>query len=171
MFANSKRKDGRRVQFGWLRMNKHFEKHTWLGMMSLPRVIEVKNKEITTNVHPNISSLFIKEINIDNVDFSNPTCIKATLKDNSKISIGGYEITFENNIITANRTKVFNEEYVNLKASTPKLEDECNIEVYIDYGVIETYINKGQYVISHIVNPLENKLQIDNLSDFKIYTI
>ena len=67
--------------------------------------------------------------------------------------------------------KVFNEEYVNLKASTPKLEDECNIEVYIDYGVIETYINKGQYVISHIVNPLENKLQIDNLSDFKIYTI
>ena len=140
-------------------------------MMSLPRVIEVKNKEITTNVHPNISSLFIKEINIDNVDFSNPTCIKATLKDNSKISIGGYEITFENNIITANRTKVFNEEYVNLKASTPKLEDECNIEVYIDYGVIETYINKGQYVISHIVNPLENKLQIDNLSDFKIYTI
>ena len=49
--------------------------------------------------------------------------------------------------------------------------DECNIEVYIDYGVIETYINKGQYVISHIVNPLENKLQIDNLSDFKIYTI
>lgn len=164
-------KDGRRVQFGWLRMNKPFENHTWLGMMSLPRVIEVKNKEITTNVHPNISSLFTKEIDIDDVDFSNPTCIKATLKDNSKISIGGYEITFENNIITANRTKVFNEEYVNLKASTPKLEDECNIEVYIDYGVIETYINKGQYVISHIVNPLENKLQIDNLSDFKIYTI
>ena len=51
-------KEGRRVQFGWIRINKPFENHTWLGMMSLPRVIEVKNKEITTNVHPNIS-LFI----------------------------------------------------------------------------------------------------------------
>ena len=27
-------KEGRRVQIGWIRMNKPFENHTWLGMMS-----------------------------------------------------------------------------------------------------------------------------------------
>ncbi|MGM9535441.1 MAG: GH32 C-terminal domain-containing protein, partial [Intestinibacter sp.] len=164
-------KEGRRVQIGWLRMNKPFENHKWVGIMSLPRVVEVKNKQITTDVHPNISSLFTREVDMEDIDLKNPICIKATLKDNSKINIGGYEIAFENNIITVDRTKVFNQKYVNLKASTQLLKDEFYIEVYIDYGVIETYINKGQYVISHIVNPLENKLQISNLSDFKVYTI
>ena len=164
-------KEGRRVQIGWIRMNKPFENHTWLGMMSLPRVVEVKNGQIITNVHPNISSLFTKEVDIDHVDLKNSICIKATLKNNSKINIGGYEISFENNTITGDRTKVCNQENVALKSSTKVLEDNCYIEVYIDYGVVEVYINNGQYVMSHIVNPLESKLEASNLSDFKVYTI
>lgn len=164
-------KEGRRVQIGWLRMNKPFASHTWIGMMSLPRVVEVKNKQIFTNVHPNISSLFTKEVDIEDVDLKNSICIKATLKNNSKINIGGYEISFENNILTGDRTKVCNQEKVQLKSSTKVLDNNCYIEVYIDYGVVEIYINNGQYVMSHIVNPLESKLQISNLSDFKVYTI
>ena len=132
-------------------MNKPFENHTWLGMMSLPRVVEVKNGQIITNVHPNISSLFTKEVDIDHVDLKNSICIKATL--------------------TGDRAKVCNQENVALKSSTKVLEDNCYIEVYIDYGVVEVYINNGQYVMSHIVNPLESKLEASNLSDFKVYTI
>ena len=152
-------------------MNKPFENHTWLGMMSLPRVVEVKNGQIITNVHPNISSLFTKKVDIDDVDLKNSICIKATLKNNSKINIGGYEISFENNTLTGDRTKVCNQENVALKSSIKVLEDNCYIEVYIDYGVVEVYINNGQYVMSHIVNPLESKLDISNLSNFKVYTI
>ena len=96
---------------------------------------------------------------------------KATLKNNSKINIGGYEISFENKTITGDRAKVCNQENVALKSSTKVLEDNCYIEVYIDYGVVEVYINNGQYVMSHIVNPLESKLETSNLSDFKVYTI
>ena len=59
-------------------MNKPFENHTWLGMMSLPRVVEVKNGQIITNVHPNISSLFTKEVDIDHVDSVSYTHLRRT---------------------------------------------------------------------------------------------
>ena len=163
--------EGRRVVFGWLRMNKPFKNHTWTGMMSLPRIVDIKGDKITTNIHPNVSSLFTKEEKIENIDLSKQLCIKAKLKNDSQINIGGYEIIFKDGILTANREKVLNEEYANLKASTPKLKDECNVEIYSDYGVIETYINDGLYVISHITNPLNSQIEINHVDEYKIYTI
>ncbi len=162
---------GRRVQFGWLRMNKPFENHTWTGMMSLPRVIEVKDNKVYTNVHPNVSSLFVYEVSKDNIDLNKPLCIKATLKEGTIIDIGGYKISFNDSVLVADRTKVFNNEYVNLKAYTPNIEDKCEVEIYVDYGVVEIYINNGLYVIGHIVNPLENKLTVENVDDIRLFSI
>ena len=162
--------EGRRVTFGWLRMNNPFENHTWTGMMSLPRVTNVKDGEIITSVHPNISSLFKKESNIDSVDLSEPVCIKAELKEGSVINIGGYEISFSNNILTGDRTKVFKDEFMNMKASTPEI-DSCNVEIYVDYGVVETYINGGLYVIGHIVSDMGSSLTINNVETYTINTI
>lgn len=64
-------KDGRRVMIAWLRMPEVVEEHgeePWIGMMSLPRVMEVVDGQIYFRVHPEVERFFSEEYSVMEAD-------------------------------------------------------------------------------------------------------
>ena len=43
-----------------------------------------------------------------------------------------------------------------LISTTPKIEGECRLDIFVDRNLIEVFINDGQYVISNVVYGLGN---------------
>ena len=136
-------KDGRRVQIGWLRMKKprtDMNGTEWIGCYTIPRVVTAENGKIFTRPHPNLREKF--EV-FDSVQPGRSVyCIKKALNIGESIDIGGYVLRRTEDSLTALRDGT---EY-----SAP-CEGLCEVEIYIDNCVIETYINDGEAVISHVI--------------------
>ena len=164
-------KNGNRVIFGWVRMPQKFEGENWIGMMSLPRVVNVNNGIVSFDVTEEVKRLFNKEINIK--DFNNKDSafrLDAILNKNSKVSIGGYEISIEDDAIKVDRSKVFIEVTdIGMIFKTPKLNGNYNIIAYIDNGVIEVFIDNGKYVITNVVYNMTNNIYYNEVKNIKIY--
>lgn len=164
-------KNGNRVIFGWVRMPQKFEGENWIGMMSLPRVINVNNGVVSFDVTEEVKRLFNKEINIK--EFNNKDSafrLDGILNKNSKVSIGGYEISIEDDAIKVDRSKVFIDVTgIGRIFKTPKLNGNYNITAYIDNGVIEIFIDNGKYVITNVVYNMTNDIYYNKVEDIKIY--
>lgn len=149
-------KDGRRVMIGWMRMPKPVKEEDgleWSGMMALPRVIEMNNGHIYYRVHPEVREYFNETVSsVEKIDFSKPFCIKMSLKDGESVNIGGYRISMNDHSVVTDRSDVFAglKDYA-LKATSPKLCEGCELEIYVDRNLIEIFINDGEYVMSQIV--------------------
>jgi beta-fructofuranosidase len=161
-------KDGRRIIVAWLRMPERMDNNR-IGMMSMPRVVEIENGHIYFRPHPDIASRFTKEISA--LSKAEDTCCKisAKLENGEKINIGGYVIARENDKIYADRSAVnAGHEEIRSKFETPKLSGGNTLDIYVDKNIIEVYINDGEYVITNAVYGLSDEI---SGKDCKIYTI
>lgn len=163
--------DGNRVLIGWMRMpqaKSDAKRGAWSGLMTIPRTLSVKNGHLYSIPHKNIVSQFLVELSVEDVpgliitgaddiqlfgtdesvtDFR----LSVNLQEHTTIDIGGYLITYENNRITADRTAVYPVGNYRYQSTTPELKDGHHIDIYVSDSIIETYVNHGEYVISHII--------------------
>lgn len=154
-------KDGRRVMIAWMRMPEPLqdeEGKAWIGMMGLPRVVEVEEGRICFRVHPEVDTYFSEEMKIDeNVDLSAPCRMKLVLEEGERLEIGGYQIWVEDDMLKTDRSRVFTGiEGYRLTSCTPKLGGKCELDIFTEPNLIEIFVNGGQYVLSNVVYELQN---------------
>ena len=65
----------------------------WIGMMSLPRVIEQIDNHIYFRVHPSVEKYFNREVSAKDGKMPDCPCrIKTELKEDENLDVGGYKI-------------------------------------------------------------------------------
>ncbi len=88
----------------------------------------------------------------DQGSFGMPYRLKVSLEEGQGLDIGGYRIWIEDDRMKADRSEVFDGiEGYRLTGSTPKLGGRYELDVFVDRNLIETFVNGGQYVLSHVV--------------------
>ncbi len=139
-------KKGRRTQIGWIRMKAPVTDDNgvkWIGAYTMPRVITVENGEIITRPHPEVKRHFrVYENFTDIADINKPYCIKKSMKAGEEILLTDYLLKKTENALVAVRDGV---EY-----SAP-CGESCEIELYVDSNIVETYIDDGKAVITHVL--------------------
>lgn len=157
-------KEGRRVMIAWLRMPevvKEEGKESWIGMMSIPRVIEMEEGHIYFRVHPEVDKYFSREIPAADVSIKQcPLRLQTILEEGESLDIGGYKIWLERGFVKMDREKVFRDiEGHRVISSTPQIGGKCCLDIFVDNNLIEVFVNNGQYVISNIVYELEDYVE------------
>lgn len=155
--------EGRRVLIGWLRMPKAVERPgepPWNGMMSLPRVVEMERGHIYFRVHPETEKYFCRKLSVkEQPGLRFPCRIKAALKENERLNIGGYEIRAEQGFIRTDRSKVFDGTTgCRMACETPKIQD-YRLDIFVDQNLIEIFVNEGEYVLSNVVYGLGSQIE------------
>lgn len=165
-------KYGNRIMIGWMRMPKKFEGEEWIGMMSLPRVINVIENNVYFNVPDYIDKLFDKKVDISNFKFNEPYRIDAKLKEGSSLKIGELVISIENDQVFVDRSKVFVPDVqVGTVFNTPKLDGKYELKIYVDNGIVEIFVNGGRYVISNIVYNNKTSIKVKDIKDIEVYSM
>lgn len=185
-------KEGRRVMIGWMRMPEAVVKEgeePWIGMMSLPRVVEVVDGHIYFRVHPEVDRYFEDEVPLGELyagkravikrpALRRPVCgreeqedagqacddvpyrLRTELWEGGELNIGGYRLWREGDIVKADRSQVYRGlTGYRLTGSTPKLGGRCELDIFIDGNLIEVFVNGGQYVLSHVVYGLGDEIE------------
>lgn len=143
--------EGRRTVIGWARMPeaKRFDDgKAWNGVMSLPRVVNVKDGQIYTDVHPMVKKYF------DSSKGSRESCYTRRIchiGEGEEINIDEFIIKMVDGCIHTDRT-AFVPDGVKLhtKCSTPYIGVSCDLVVYNGPDIIEVYINNGLFVVSNV---------------------
>ena len=165
-------KYGNRIMIGWMRMPKKFEDEEWIGMMSLPRIINVIDNNVYFNVPDYIDKLFDKKVDISNFKFNEPYRIDAKLKKGSSLKIGELVISVENDQVFVDRSKVFvSDVQIGTVFNTPKLDGKYELKIYVDNGIVEIFINDGRYVISNIVYNNKDSIKVKNVENVEVYSM
>lgn len=166
--------EGRRVLVAWLRMPEAVDGDNgkWIGMYSIPRVVEVKNGHIYFRVHPNVDKMFTRRIysagEADRAGYK----VSAELNDGGVIDIGGYRILRKGGRICTDRSEVFvkNDDYT-MKFESPEVKEGYRLDIYVDPNMIEVFINNGEYVITNAVYNLGEEIQTEDVEKLEIFTI
>lgn len=162
--------DGRRVVIAWLRMPKAVE-GKWIGMQSIPRVVQVKENHLYFRPHPHIKAAFTKKIT--SAKEAEGGCLKLdfSLEDGERVNVGGYIICRKGNTVCTDRSAVY-QEFPERRTtfSTPELRDGCQLEVYVDSHMIEVFVNDGEYVITNAVYGLSEEVAADSRITIEMYT-
>lgn len=158
--------NGERVIMSWVRMactmnpdfNESSDGKEWNGCMTIPRVFEIRDGVIYTVPHQNIRELFRNEecITVDDGK-TKKSCYKGnaqiitTLSEGQWIDIEGYKIGLIDGHVVGDRSKLVPDETdVHRISKTPYVGDKCSLEIYVDPDIIETFVDDGRYVISHV---------------------
>lgn len=160
--------EGERVLFAWMRMpvpKMRIDGRRWNGLFTLPRQIYVKNNHLYFKPHKYVEKIFEGSsiIQLPNgieicgakyysvYALHNNYKLSIELKNHTQISIFGYKITYDDGIVTADRSKVYPKGNYRYTNSMPKLCDGEHLDIYVDEDVIEIYANDGEYVLSNVV--------------------
>ena len=158
---------GRRVVVGWMRMPQPAPdfgdgRGPWNGMMSLPRVVKVREGRVCFPVHPNVSACFTKSVSdLSPLADHRPVRLQTTLREGDCLNLGGYRIRMRDGQVEGDRSDVFaGLSQVRLTARSPRLpEGSCRLDIFVDPNLIEIFVNEGQYVLSHVVYDLGSQLE------------
>lgn len=161
---------GRCILVAWLRMPKAVDGE-WIGMFSIPRVVEVENGHIYFRVHPNVEKQFNTLVS-DVPELSEAGYrICAELADGEEINIGGYRIFRRKERICTDRTAVAaGKNGERLQFETPVVKEGFHLDIYVEPHIIEIFINNGEYTISNYVYGLGSSIQADSVQGLKIFT-
>lgn len=159
--------EGRRVLIAWMRMPQAAEdpgdgRGPWNGMMSLPRVVELRQGKLCFAPHPNAEALFHPvEGDWNQAVRQRPFRLKATLRAGEVLDVCGYRIALEDSRIVTDRSQVFPHlPNHRTAAQTPVLDGEsCRLDVFVDDHLIEVFVDDGRYVVSHVVYGLTDRLE------------
>ena len=159
--------EGRRVLIAWMRMPQAAEdpgdgRGPWNGMMSLPRVMELRQGKVCFVPHPNVEALFHPvEGNWDQAIRQRPFRLKATLRAGEALDVCGYRIALEGGRIVTDRSQVFPHlPNYRTTAQTPALDGAvCPLDIFVDNHLIEVFVDGGRYVVSHVVYGLKDRLE------------
>ncbi|MBS6184069.1 MAG: glycoside hydrolase family 32 protein [Clostridium celatum] len=165
-------KFGNRILIGWMRMPIAFEDENWIGMMTLPRVVNVKKDKVYFTIPDYIDNLFNKKVKLSEFNNQEAYKLNVTLNEESILNIGGYKISVSEDMIVADRTEVFPE--LNRKGrvfNSSKLNGRYELKIYIDSGIIEIFINEGKYVISNIVYNLTSNIEANNVEKIEMFKL
>lgn len=159
-------KAGRRVMIAWARMqcpmsstsNTASLGKSWNGMMAIPRVIEIKNGHIYTTPHPNIRKFFGSEECITVCDGKTTlSCseynsrLVTKITEGQWINISGYRIGLVDGCVVGDRSSLVPDSInIHKITKTPYVGMSCELEIYMDADLIETFVNGGEYVLSHV---------------------
>lgn len=158
--------NGLRVIISWTRMEAAMKPSTnasaagkeWNGMMAIPRVMELRNGIVYTVPHPNIRKFYEKKKAYTDKDgkslvreIGNNRQITTSLVEGEWIDIDGYKLGLVNGCIVGDRSALV-PDWVNVHkiSQTPYIGKECKLEIYVDPDLIETFVDGGKYVLSHV---------------------
>ncbi len=143
--------NGVRTLISWIRMPKAIEENT-IGCLTMPRTLKIINGEVNYQVHPLIEEKFEVVPNQLAINQKESIKIKCTLANNDYITIGNYLITYKAGILRFNRDKIFPIDDYQLKNIALELhKEQITLEIYCDDYVVETFIEKGKYVCTHVI--------------------
>lgn len=152
------------------------EEIPWRGMMCLPRVVEVEDGHICFRVHPEVlkyfenrtdrlpegvhpshSGIFVQAYCNEEISGHMPYRLRTVLKEGQGLDIGGYRLWIEDDALWADRSRVFDGiEGYRLTGNTPRLGGRYELDIFVDHNLIETFVNDGRYVLSHVVYGLQD---------------
>lgn len=162
---------GRRILMAWLRMPQPVD-GKWQGMMSIPRVVEVKNGKIYFCVHPNIQNVYTKKIDSPKEASDAGYRLRFSLQDGEEVNVGGYRIFRQGKKICTDRSTLYTAfPQFRTEFATPELADGFNLEVYVDQNLIEVFVNEGEAVISNAVYQLGNEIKVQGNVSVAIETL
>lgn len=145
---------GRRIQIGWLRMERPLPGCAWVGVLTMPREVTVREGKLYTDVHPEIRALFHKPVAEQICNAGEPYCIRTQLKDGEEVHIGAYRLGLKEGHIWADRSGLTEEDKAQLFSQTPLLaREQVQLEIYVDHCVVEIYAEGGAAVLTHVVQP------------------
>lgn len=155
---------GRRVLIGWMRMPQPVtgdDGKPWIGMMSLPRVVNVRDGHICFSVHPHVDRCFTANVTADEASKSDePMRIKAELSEGDCLTVGGFEIRLEDGCVVTDRSKVFPDAVrYHVVSKTPRLCGGAAVDVFVTDNLVEVFVNDGEYVISNIVYKMGRQIE------------
>lgn len=139
-----------RTLISWLRMPQSIDGQA-IGYMTMPRVINWTNEGIKYKLHPLIWSKFESVKKVTNLAENVTYKFELQLDESDFFQIGKYKIKVENDILSFDRSSVFPLDDQQLKIITMPIEGKVSLEIYYDHDVIETYINGGFQVCSHVL--------------------
>lgn len=160
-------REGRRVWLGWMRMPRPVTDPTgsradWCGMMSLPRLVELRDGKVCFPVHPAVTACFDRPAkDLSPLREHRPVRLQGTMGEGEVWNVGGYRIRMRDGRIETDRSEVFaGLQGCRLTAQTPRLEEECcALDIYVEENLIEIFVNEGRYVLSQIVYGLGQTLE------------
>lgn len=166
-----KDEEGRQIMVAWLRMPEAVDGE-WIGMLCMPRVIEVKEGFVYFRPHPNVESRYTRQITAPSEADEAGYRVSLDMEEGERLDIGGYQIFREGNRIHTDRSAVFggHKEY-RLAFETPELRSGCHLDIYVSSNIVEVFINQGEYVISNAVYGLTGKLQFDSMERLRLCTL
>ena len=157
--------DGRRTVIAWVRMtveqppedNEASGGRWWNGMMSLPRVVTMRENHICTPVHPAVRAYF-EEGTCETSENGRIRTrdgrkqIMTHLSEGEIISVKGVIIALKDGKIQTDRSACVPENLsLHTHCETPQIGQQCDLEIYTESNLIEIFINDGQYVISNVL--------------------
>lgn len=122
--------EGRLVLIGWMRNS--FPGGGGAGMMTIPRVLENRGGKLYMRPHPNIEKNFV---NSDDAYKS-----RILLRDGKSFRTGGVKVSREG--------ETFLFECAGEVYKTGPVKDGYDVMVFAEKGIVEIFINDGEYVFS-----------------------
>jgi len=156
---------GRRTMIGWMRMPEAVTEKgsSWIGMMSLPRLVEVENGHVCFRMHPEADQALGTPADVAATgDYSHPFRIRVTVSEGSRINIGGFDIRLTDGCVKTDRSRVYDIAGGRIQAATPPVPGRCSLDIVVDQHIIEIFVNDGYYVLSQIVYGLEGPVVFEN---------
>ncbi len=164
-------KDGKRVMMAWLRMPEPVD-GKWIGMYCSPRVVELKNGHIYFRLHPEIRSVFSREIHHPSDAGAGGYKVDVKMREGEFLDIGGLNIYRKDGRIFVERSRVYPAAKENSRtlSVTPEIKDGYRLEILVDEHIAEIYVNDGEYVVSNAVYGMGNEIS-SNIADIKLYAV
>lgn len=155
---------GRNIMFAWIRMPKSFDGEPWIGMCTMPRVIRVGQEGLRFAVHPSIKSQFTEECKFFEF-MDGAVLIEADLEDGGNIYLGGFCIRRSGETLYTDRSCVFPADEVHWarKVKICLHKGQCHLEIYLDNGVVEVFVNGGENVITQVLYGMDEDFSCEHV--------
>ncbi|ONI46281.1 hypothetical protein AN641_01825 [Candidatus Epulonipiscioides gigas] len=153
--------------------------YSWQGMLTLPRVLEIKNNKLYQSPHKQVYSLIKNESKLEliagahNVNNLSECYIKSNIA-NKEFELNLFssndeqvKLSYKNNIFKVDRSKTMQTEFMQQYGSVREVEmlSLNMLEIFIDNSVIEIYINNGEFTLTMRFFMQENNNNLELMGD------